>query len=404
MKFDREKIKSLIEKNGFENVGDVQEAMKELFGDVIKEMLEGELEEELGYTKHDYKNKETDNSRNGHSKKTVRSDYGEIELEIPRDRKGEFEPVVVKKHQRDISGIEDQIISMYARGMTVRDIQSHIEDIYGSRLSAESVSRITDKILPLVSEWRNRPLESAYAIVYMDAVFFRVVESNQVRKKALYIALGVSLNGYKDILGMWISETEGASYWLSILNELKNRGVEDVAIFSIDALSGMEEAIEAVYPFSEVQKCIVHQIRNTMRYVTWRDRRPLARDLKTIYQAPTREAGWNALLALEEKWGDKYLLSIKSWKDNWETLSTFFQYPEELRRLVYTTNPIESVNRQLRKVTKNKGVFPTDNSLLKMAYLAIMNITKKWTVRTLDWSKILTQLVIKYERLAKYIS
>ena len=404
MKFDREKIKSLIEKNGFENVGDVQEAMKELFGDVIKEMLEGELEEELGYTKHDYKNKETDNSRNGHSKKTVRSDYGEIELEIPRDRKGEFEPVVVKKHQRDISGIEDQIISMYARGMTVRDIQSHIEDIYGSRLSAESVSRITDKILPLVSEWRNRPLESAYAIVYMDAVFFRVVESNQVRKKALYIALGVSLNGYKDILGMWISETEGASYWLSILNELKNRGVEDVAIFSIDALSGMEEAIEAVYPFSEVQKCIVHQIRNTMRYVTWRDRRPLARDLKTIYQAPTREAGWNALLALEEKWGDKYLLSIKSWKDNWETLSTFFQYPEELRRLVYTTNPIESVNRQLRKVTKNKGVFPTDNSLLKMAYLAIMNITKKWTVRTLDWSRILTQLVIKYERLAKYIS
>ena len=404
MKFDREKIKSLIEKNGFENVGDVQEAMKELFGDVIKEMLEGELEEELGYTKHDYKNKETDNSRNGHSKKTVRSDYGEIELEIPRDRKGEFEPVVVKKHQRDISGIEDQIISMYARGMTVRDIQSHIEDIYGSRLSAESVSRITDKILPLVSEWRNRPLESAYAIVYMDAVFFRVVESNQVRKKALYIALGVSLNGYKDILGMWISETEGASYWLSILNELKNRGVEDVAIFSIDALSGMEEAIEAVYPFSEVQKCIVHQIRNTMRYVTWRDRRPLARDLRTVYQAPTREAGWNALLALEEKWGDKYHLSIKSWKDNWETLSTFFQYPEELRRLVYTTNPIESVNRQLRKVTKNKGVFPTDNSLLKMAYLAIMNITKKWTVRTLDWSRILTQLVIKYERLAKYIS
>ncbi|WP_292588951.1 IS256 family transposase, partial [Mesotoga sp. UBA5557] len=320
MKFDREEIKSLIEKNEFENVGDVQEVMKELFGDIIKEMLEGELEGELGYSKHDYKSKETDNSRNGHSKKTVRSDYGEIELEIPRDRKGEFEPVVVKKHQRDISGIEDQIISMYARGMTVRDIQSHIEDIYGSRLSAESVSRITDKILPLVSEWRNRPLESAYAIVYMDAVFFKVVESNQVRKKALYIALGVSLNGHKDILGMWISETEGASYWLSILNELKNRGVEDVAIFSIDALSGMEEAIEAVYPFSEVQKCIVHQIRNTMRYVTWRDRRPLARDLKTVYQAPTREAGWNALLALEEKWGDKYHLSIKSWKENWESL------------------------------------------------------------------------------------
>jgi transposase-like protein len=404
MKFDREKIKSLIESNGFEDVGDVQEAMKELFGDIIKEMLEGELEEELGYSKHDYKNKETDNSRNGHSKKTVRSDYGEIELEIPRDRKGEFEPVVVKKHQRDISGIEDQVISMYARGMTVRDIQSHIENIYGSKLSSESISRITDKILPLVSEWRNRPLESAYAIVYMDAVFFRVVESNQVRKKALYIALGVSLNGYKDILGMWISETEGASYWLSILNELKNRGVEDVAIFSVDALSGMEEAIEAVYPFSEVQKCIVHQIRNTMRYVTWRDRKPLARDLKTVYQAPTREAGWNALLALEEKWGNKYLLSIKSWKDNWETLSTFFQYPEELRRLVYTTNPIESVNRQLRKVTKNKGVFPTDTSLLKMAYLAIINITKKWTVRTPDWPRILTQLVIKYERLAKYIS
>jgi len=215
MKIDREKIKWLIEKNGLENVGDVQEAMKELFGDIIKEMLEGEMEEELGYSKYDYKNKETDNSRNGHSKKAVRSDYGEIELEIPRDRKGEFEPVVVKKHQRDISGIEDQIISMYARGMTVRDIQNHIENIYGSKLSAESVSRITDKILPLVSEWRNRPLESAYAIIYMDAIFFRVVENNQVRKKALYIALGVSLNGYKDILGMWISQTEGASYWLT---------------------------------------------------------------------------------------------------------------------------------------------------------------------------------------------
>jgi len=401
--FDKEAMKRLVRERKLKTTEDAENLVKELFGDIIKEMLETELEEELGYSKHDYRNKETDNSRNGYSKKTVNTSYGKIELSIPRDRKGEFEPIVVKKHQRSIASIEDQILSMYARGMTYRDIQAHLKDIYGSELSTESISRITDKIIPIVSEWRNRPLEEVYTIIYMDAIFFKVSENNQIRNKALYIAFGVNLEGMKDVLGMWIAQSEGSKYWLGVLNELKNRGVKGVMFFSIDGLKGMEEAIEAVYPQAKIQRCVVHQIRYSMKFVSWKDKKKFAADLKSVYTADTREAAWNALMAFEEKWGEKYPFSIKSWKDNWESLTTYFAYPQEIRTLIYTTNPIESVNRQLKKVTKNRGVFPNDTALMKLAYLAINNISKKWTVRLRDWNKILAVLMIEFDWVKSYV-
>jgi transposase-like protein len=402
-KYDKEALKRLVRERKLKTTKDAENLVKELFGDIIKEMLETELEEELGYSKHDYRNKETDNSRNGYSKKTVNSSYGKIELSIPRDRKGEFEPIVVKKHQRSIASIEDQILSMYARGMTYRDIQAHLKDIYGSELSTESISRITDKIIPIVSEWRNRPLEEVYTIIYMDAIFFKVSENNQIRNKALYIAFGINLEGMKDVLGMWIAQSEGSKYWLGVLNELKNRGVKGVMFFSIDGLKGMEEAIEAVYPQAKIQRCVVHQIRYSMKFVSWKDKKKFAADLKSVYTADTKEAAWNALMAFEEKWGEKYPFSIKSWKDNWESLTTYFEYPKEIRTLIYTTNPIESLNSQLRKVTKNRGVFPNDMALMKLAYLAINNITRKWTRRINEWDKILATLMIEFDWVKSYV-
>lgn len=400
---DKGILRKLVRERKLKTAEDAEELVKELFGDVIKEMLEAELEEELGYSKHDYRNKETDNSRNGYTKKTVNSSYGKIELSIPRDRKGEYEPMVVKKHQRSIASIEDRILSMYARGMTYKDIQAHMEEIYGSTLSTESISRITDKIIPIISEWRNRPLEDVYSIIYMDAVFYKVTESNQIKNKALYIAFGINLEGMKEVLGIWIAESESSKYWLGVLNELKNRGVKGVMFFSIDGLVGMEEAIGAVYPQAKIQRCVVHQIRYSMKFVNWKDRKAFAADLKKVYKADTKEAAWNALLAFEEKWGEKYPFSIKSWKDNWESLTTYFAYPQEIRTLIYTTNPIESVNRQLKKVTKNRGVFPNDTALMKLAYLAINNISKKWTVRLRDWNKILAVLMIEFDWVKSYV-
>ena len=401
--FDREALKKLVRERKLKTTEDAEELVKELFGDVIKEMLEAELEEELGYSKHDYRNKETDNSRNGYTKKTINSSHGKIELSIPRDRKGEYEPVVVKKHQRSIASIEDRILSMYARGMTYKDIQAHMEEIYGSALSTESISRITDKIIPIVSEWRNRPLEEVYSIIYMDAVFYKVTESNQIKNKALYIAFGINLEGMKEVLGIWIAESESSKYWLGVLNELKNRGVKGVMFFSIDGLVGMEEAIGAVYPQAKIQRCVVHQIRYSMKFVAWKDRKAFAADLKKVYKADTKEAAQNALQAFEEKWGEKYPFSIKSWKDNWESLSTYFAYPKEIRTLIYTTNPIESLNRQLKKVTKNRGVFPNDMALMKLAYLAINNISKKWKLRLRDWDKILAVLMIESDWVKSFV-
>ena len=390
-------INSLIAHYQPKDAGDVQDMLKDLLGDTLQGMLEAEMDEQLGYSKYDYKNKSTTDSRNGYSKKTVTSSAGDIELDIPRDRNGEFEPKVVKKNQTDVSNIEDQVLSMYAKGMTTRDISAHLRDVYGVEASAEMISHMTDRILPIAKEWQNRPLERKYAIVFMDAVHFYVREDNRVIKKAVYVAIGTKLTGDREVLGMWVGGNESAKYWLGVLNEIKNRGVEDIMIVSVDGLTGFVDAIGAVFPQAEIQRCIVHQIRYTTKFVSYKDVKAFTADLKLIYKASTEEAALEALDALEAKWGDKYPSSVQSWRSNWPQLSTFFKYPPEIRKLIYTTNSIENFNRQLRKVTKAKTVFPTDDALFKSIYLAMMDATKKWTGKGWDWGLTLDQLMIYFE-------
>ena len=389
-------INSLIEHYQPEDAQDVQEMLKDLLGDTLQGMLEAEMDEKLGYTKYDYRNKDTDDSRNGYSKKTVVSSLGEIDLDIPRDRKGEFEPQAVKKNQTDISNIEDQVLSMYAKGMTTRDISTHLRDVYGVDASAEMISHMTDRILPIAKEWQNKPLEKKYAVVFMDAVHFNVREDNRTVKKAVYVAIGIRLSGVKEVLGMWIGGNESAKYWLGVLNEIKNRGVEDIMIVSVDGLTGFVDAIGAVYPQAEVQRCIVHQVRYTTRFVNYKDRKEFVKDMKAIYQSPTEELALEKLDEFDEKWGKKYASSIASWRNNWAQLSTFFKYPEEIRKIIYTTNSIENFNRGLRKVTKSKSIFPTDDALFKSIYLAMMDITKKWSGKAWNWGQTLDQLMIYF--------
>lgn len=389
-------INSLIEHYQPEDAQDVQEMLKDLLGDTLQGMLEAEMDEKLGYTKYDYRNKDTDDSRNGYSKKTVVSSLGEIDLDIPRDRKGDFEPQAVKKNQTDISNIEDQVLSMYAKGMTTRDISTHLRDVYGVDASAEMISHMTDRILPIAKEWQNRPLEKKYAVVFMDAVHFNVREDNRTVKKAVYVAIGIRLSGVKEVLGMWIGGNESAKYWLGVLNEIKNRGVEDIMIVSVDGLTGFVDAIGAVYPQAEVQRCIVHQVRYTTRFVNYKDRKEFVKDMKAIYQSPTEELALEKLDEFDEKWGKKYASSIASWRNNWVQLSTFFKYPEEIRKIIYTTNSIENFNRGLRKVTKSKSIFPTDDALFKSIYLAMMDITKKWSGKAWNWGQTLDQLMIYF--------
>ena len=389
-------INSLIEHYQPEDAQDVQEMLKDLLGDTLQGMLEAEMDDKLGYTKYDYRNKDTDDSRNGYSKKTVVSSLGEIDLDIPRDRKGEFEPQAVKKNQTDISNIEDQVLSMYAKGMTTRDISTHLRDVYGVDASAEMISHMTDRILPIAKEWQNRPLEKKYAVVFMDAVHFNVREDNRTVKKAVYVAIGIRLSGVKEVLGMWIGGNESAKYWLGVLNEIKNRGVEDIMIVSVDGLSGFVDAIGAVYPQAEVQRCIVHQVRYTTRFVNYKDRKEFVKDMKAVYQSPTEELALEKLDEFDEKWGKKYASSIASWRNNWAQLSTFFKYPEEIRKIIYTTNSIENFNRGLRKVTKSKSIFPTDDALFKSIYLAMMDITKKWSGKAWNWGQTLDQLMIYF--------
>jgi transposase-like protein len=322
---------------------------------------------------------------------------GEIGLDIPRDRNGEFEPQIVKKHQTDISNIEDQVLSMYAKGMTTRDISDHLKTVYGVDASAEMISKMTDRILPIAKEWQNRPLDKKYAIVFMDAIHYNVRQDNAIVKKAVYIAIGIKLNGSKEVLGMWVGGNESAKYWLGVLNEIKNRGVEDIMIVSVDGLSGFGDAIHAVFPKTEIQRCIVHQIRYSTKFISYKDIKVFMKDLKEVYQAPTEDIALQALDILEEKWGTKYPSSIASWRNNWPTLSTYFKYPAEIRRIIYTTNSMENFNRQLRKVTKAKTIFPTDDALFKMLYLAMMDITKKWVGKPWDWGQILEQLFIYFE-------
>lgn len=393
----KEFISSLLAHYNPKDAADVQEMLKDLLGDTLQGMLEAEMDDQLGYSKYDYKNKNTDDSRNGYSKKTVTSSAGEITLDIPRDRKGEFEPQIVKKNQTDISSIEDQVLSMYAKGMTTRDISTHLKDVYGVDASAEMISRMTDRILPIAKEWQNRPLEKKYAVVFMDAVHFFVRQDNITVKKAVYVAIGIRLTGEKEVLGMWIGGNESAKYWLGVLNEIKNRGVEDILIVSVDGLTGFVDAIGAVYPKAEVQRCIVHQIRYSTKFISYKDMKPFMADLKTVYQAATQEQAEENLDMLEEKWGGKYPSSIASWRNNWPQLSTYFKYPSEIRKIIYTTNSIENFNRQLRKVTKSKSVFPTDDALLKSIYLAMTDATKKWTGKSWDWGQTLDQLCIYFE-------
>lgn len=399
-KMDPEKrsfIKGLLEHYQPKDAQDVQNMLKDLLGETLQDMLESEMDEHLGYSKYDYRNKETEDSRNGYSAKTVTSSMGPIELDIPRDRNGEFEPQIVKKHQTDISTIEDQVLSMYAKGMTTRDISKHLQDVYGVDASAEMISHMTDRILPIAREWQNRPLERKYAIVYMDAVHFNVREDNRTVKKAVYVAIGIRVTGQKEVLGMWIGGNESAKYWLGVLNEIKNRGTEDIMIVSVDGLTGFVDAIQAVFPKAEVQRCIVHQIRYSTKFISYKDRKEFVKDLKLVYKADTEEMAVVALDALEDKWGAKYPASVTSWRNNWPQLSVYFKYPPEIRRLIYTTNAIENFNRQLRKVTKAKSVFPTDDALFKILYLAMSEATEKWTGKAWDWRQTLDQLYIYFE-------
>lgn len=400
----KEVLREMIVDGGLETVNDLHTYLKEMFKDALQEMLEAELEVELGYAKGDKKNKNTSNRRNGTTKKTVNTKFGTMELDIPRDRNGEFEPMVVPKHTRDISGIEEQIISLYSRGMSTRDIHEQVKDFYGIEVSADMVSKITDKIIPQINEWKNRPLEPIYPFIFLDAIHYKVREDGQIKNKAAYVVLGVTLDGFKDILGIWIGENESSKFWLGVLNDLKNRGVDDVLIFSVDGLTGLKEAIQVAYPNAEIQRCIIHQLRNSFRYVSYKDLREFANDFKEVYKAVNEEEGYQKLLNLEEKWGKKYPYAIKSWDMNWDVLSPFFKYPIEIRKIMYTTNIIEGLHRQFRKVTKTKSVFPTDLSLEKMLYLASQNAMKKWTQRYRNWDSILNQLMIFFEgRVEQYL-
>lgn len=391
----RTKLGEMMAGAGIRSMEDIQNLFKDMIGSFVENGLEGELEDELGYGKYDYQNKDTDNSRNGHSEKTLKTSFGEVDIKVPRDRKGEFEPELVKKQQTSLSGdIEEKILSMYSKGMSVSDIEGHIRDIYGLEISDSAISRITDKILPVVREWQARPLASVYAVVYLDAIHFHVRAEGQIVKKAVYIAIGLDMDGRRDVLGMYIGENESAKFWLTVLNNLKNRGVSDILIACVDGLTGFPNAIEAVYPRTELQKCVIHQIRNTTRFVSYKEIKPLMADLKRVYAAVDEQAALNELDRFEELWGKKYPKIGRSWRDNWVGLSTYFKYPGEIRRIIYTTNTIEGFNRQLRKVTKAKPIFPTDDSLLKMLYLATMDITKKWTGRRQDWGLIHSQLEI----------
>lgn len=403
-KISKEFMQQFIKENDLQSTQDVQAALRDLFASTMQGMLEAELETHLGYPKHDTKNKTTDNSRNGHSRKTLTSEYGDVEISVPRDRNGEFEPEIIKKNQTNTAGIEEQVIALYARGVSTRDIQAHLQQLYGLDVSPTLISNITDKLLPKIKEWQSRPLQSVYAVVFLDAIHYKVRQDGQVVNKASYMVVGIDLEGKKDVLEIWIGENESAKFWLTVLNDLKSRGVEDILITCVDNLKGFSEAIAASYPKSDIQKCVVHQIRNSLKYVSYKDYKAVTAALKPIYKASTEEAALEELDKFEEIWSSKYPLVIRSWRNNWDELATFFRYPPEMRRLIYTTNLIEGYHRQLRKVTKGKSIFPTDDSLTKMLYLATREVTKRWTMRVQNWGLILSQLMIYFpDRIERYI-
>jgi len=372
--------------------------LSQLFARTIEQMLEGELTAELGYEKYEAQGRNSGNSRNGKRAKTVKSSGGDVKVSVPRDRNGDYEPQILEKYRHNTNELEDKIIAMYSRGMSRHDIEEMLLETYGVSLSAGAVSTITDKVWPLVEEWQNRPLAQVYPIIYLDALYIKLRREGRVENVAVYTVLGVDVAGCRDVLGHWVSEgTEGANFWLSVLSDLQSRGMEEGLIACVDGLSGFSEAINAVFPHCQVQRCIIHQIRSSLKYVVSKDQKAFVKNLKKIYQAPTREEAETQLLQLGETWADKYAVAVRSWENNWETLATFFDYPDQIRRLIYTTNTIEGYHRQLRKVTKTKGAFPTPKSIRKLLYLANQRIVKKWTKPMLNWALILNQLVIRFE-------
>lgn len=399
MKFHSEKIdlnKELSKCKTMDDLCGKNGLLQRLIGGMVEQMLEKEMDEHIGYTKHAIEGHNSGNSRNGKTSKTVQSSHGPIELQVPRDRNGEFEPQLVKKRQKTISAFDDKIISMYAKGMSTRDIQAHVEEIYGAEISPTTVSNITEKALDLAKEWHSRPLQKVYPITYFDAIHYKVREGGRVITKAAYTCLGIDLDGRKDVLGLWVGESEGAKFWLRVFSELKNRGVHDIFIACVDGLKGLPEAIRAVFPNAEVQLCIIHMIRNSFKYVPSKHSKEFVGDLKLIYQAETEKKAEENLLRLQEKWEEKYALAVRPWINHWENVKTFFKFPDEIRRIIYTTNAVESLHRQFRKATKNRAVFPTDESLFKLLYLSVAGLSEKWTMPVHGWKSSLSQLVILY--------
>ena len=388
-------ISSLLEEYDIETADDIQEALKDLLGGTIKSMLESEMDEHLGYK--NYERNDNNNYRNGTKKKTLRSNYGEFEIDVPQDRQSSFEPEVVKKRQKDISNIDQKIISLYAKGMTTRQIAEQMEEIYGFECSESFISNVTDKIIAEIEDWQKRPLDEVYPIVFIDAVHFSVREDNRIKKLAAYVILGYSKDGMKEILSLEIGENESSKYWLGVLNNLKNRGIKDIMVLCADGLSGIKEAINAAFPETEYQRCIVHQVRNTLKYVAYKDMKPFANDLKGIYLAPDEKTGYEELEKVRKKWEKIYPNVMKSWELNWDVLSPIFKFSKDVRKVIYTTNAIESLNSKYKKLNSQRSVFPSDKALLKSLYLASSEATKKWTQPLRNWGKVYGEFSIMYE-------
>ena len=400
-KTSKELLREFVNSQHFTSTTQIMDSMKELFSDVLQQVMEAELEEKLGYEKSERVSDRGDtetvrNYRNGYSKKTVKTQLGEVDVKIPRDRNGEYEPQIIGKYNRSADGMEEKILALYSCGMSQSDISEQIKNLYNVEISDGLVSKIVEKITPEINAWQNRPLESVYPFVFMDAIHYKVKENHQYITKAAYVVLGIGQDGRKDILGVWIGENESAKFWLSVMNDLKNRGIRDVYVFCVDGLTGFREAINAAFPKSQIQRCIIHQIRSSTKYVSYKDIKAVMADLKKVYQAINEDEAMNALIGFKERWAKTYPSCVRSWEENWDILSTFFAYPAEVRKIIYTTNIIEGLNRQFRKITKNKPSFTNDDSLRKILYLASKNIVEHWTAVCRNWDMVSEQLRILF--------
>ena len=400
-KASKEMLREFVNSQHFTSTSEIMESMKELFSDVLQQVMEAELEEKLGYEKSERLSKNDENScrknyRNGYSKKAVKTQLGEVEVKIPRDRNGEYEPQIIGKYSRNADGMEEKILGLYSCGMSQRDIAEQIKNLYDVEISDGLVSKIVEKVTPEINAWQNRPLESVYPFVFMDAIHYKVKENHQYITKAAYVVLGIQLDGRKDILGVWIGEHESAKFWLSVMNDLKNRGIKDVYVFCVDGLTGFREAINTAFPKAQIQRCIIHQIRSSTKYVSYKDIKALMADLKQVYQAINEDEAMNSLVRFKEKWEKTYPSCVRSWEENWDILSTFFAYHAEVRKIIYTTNIIEGLNRQFRKISKNKPSFTNDDSLRKLLYLASKNIVEHWTAVCRNWDMVSNYLTIMF--------